>query len=185
LALQFMTHSAWDPKAWREVEGIFDEAFPPSGRKTSRMIRKIVDTDAGWLHTGTEDGQAVAMAVTGKLPELGAMLIDYVAVRSVSRSQGVGRRMIEFIAGEAKRFGFSALVIEIEAEDTPANESRERFWTSLGFRRTSYVHKYRWVPETYRALYLELGEAAAEALPHDGETLFRGITSFHGKIWRD
>jgi GNAT superfamily N-acetyltransferase len=185
LALQFMTYSAWDSKAWQEVEGIFDEAFPPSGRKTSRMIRKIVDTDAGWLHTGAEDGQAVAMAVTGKLPELDAMLIDYVAVRSASRSRGIGRRMVEFVAEEARRLGFAALSIEIEAEESPVNESRERFWTSIGFRRTAYVHRYRWVPETYRALYLELDSDAVEALPQDGEALFRGITSFHGKIWRD
>jgi GNAT superfamily N-acetyltransferase len=185
LALEFATYAAWDPNAWREVEGIFDEAFPPSGRKTSRMIRKIVDTEAGWLHTGTEDGKAVAMAVTGKLPELGALLIDYVAVRSAARSRGIGRRMIEFLGEEARRLGFAALVIEIEAEETPVNESRERFWTSIGFRRTTYVHRYRWVPETYRALYLELDHAAGKPLPHDGEALFRGITSFHGKIWRD
>ena len=185
MALQFITYSAWDPKAWRDVEGIFDEAFPPSGRKTSRMIRKIVDTDAGWLHIGSEDGQPVAMAVTGKLPELDALLIDYVAVRSADRSRGIGRRMIECIGDEARRLGFAALVIEIEAEQTPVNESRERFWTSLGFRRTSYVHKYRWVPETYRAFYLELDGGAAAKLPRDGEALFRGITGFHGKIWRD
>ncbi len=183
MTLHCKTLSTWDPEAWREVEPIFDEAFPPSGRKTSRMIRKIVDTEAGWLHIGSEDDAPIAMAVTGKLPELGAMLIDYVAVRSASRSRGVGRRLIEYIAEEAKRLGFAALVIEIEAEETSVNESRERFWTSLGFRRTSYVHRYRWVPETYRAMYLELNDDAS--LPRDGETLFRGITSFHGKIWRN
>ncbi|WP_158299422.1 GNAT family N-acetyltransferase [Paenibacillus antri] len=185
MALQFTTLAEWDSEAWRAVEPIFDEAFPPSGRKTSRMIRKIVDTDAGWLHIGAEDGEAVAMAVTGKLPELRSLLIDYVAVRSAARSRGIGRRMAEFLAEEARRLGFDGLVIEIEAEETPSNESRERFWTSLGFRRTEYVHRYRWVPETYRALYMELGGKGAAALPHDGEALFRGITGFHGKIWRD
>ena len=145
--------------------------------------------DAGYVHIGEENGEAVAMAVTGKLPELGALLIDYIAVRSSARSRGVGRRMVEFLAEEARRWGCAGLVIEIEAEQNPVNESREKFWTSIGFRRTEYVHKYRWVPETYRALYLELGGEAAAAtatvLPHDGEALFRGITSFHGEIWRN
>ncbi|HZG57989.1 GNAT family N-acetyltransferase [Paenibacillus sp.] len=183
MGLHFDTLTAWDEDAWRGAAPIFDEAFAPQGRKTHKMVRKIVDTSAGLLHLASADGVPVAMAVTGFLPELGALLIDYVAVREAHRSRGVGRRMIGYLEEEALRRGLRGLVIEIEAEANAANEGRERFWTSLGFVRTDYVHKYRWVPETYRALYKELTRDAG--LPRDGETLFDAITRFHGKIWRD
>jgi len=182
VTLQCSTLSVWDERAWKQVEPIFDEAFPPQGRKTARMVRKIVETSAGFLHIGLEDDRPVAMAVTGKLPELNALLIDYIAVTSAFRSRGVGAAMTAFLADEAAARGFEALVIEIEADDTTENAARERFWTSAGFVRTDYVHAYRWVPEPYRALYKELRPDAP--LPHDGESLFRAITSFHGKIWR-
>jgi len=182
VTLRFSTLSVWDERAWKQVEPIFDEAFPPQGRKTARMVRKIVETSAGFLHIGLENDRPVAMAVTGKLPELNALLIDYIAVASAAQSRGIGSAMTAFLADEASSRGYGALVIEIEADVTAENAARERFWTSAGFVRTDYVHAYRWVPEPYRALYKELRPDAA--LPHDGEALFRSITSFHGNIWR-
>lgn len=182
--MNFTTLTAWDEALWREAEPIYRAGFPLPGRKTRAMIKKIIDTEAGFVHLGNEGGRTVAMAVTGLLPDIEALLIDYAAVRPTDRGRGVGRKLIASIAEEARRLALRGLVIEIEAEPTAANARRETFWTSLGFVRTEYVHRYRWVPEPYRALYLELRPADAP-LPRDGETLFRSITAFHGKIYRN
>ena len=181
--IRYKTVTIWNENDWSAAAPLYDEAFPPQGRKTARHIRRILDTLSGALHLAEDpSGETAAMAVTGNLPELGAMLIDYIAVRGTMRGRGVGRGMVEYLEKTARQNGKRAVVVEIEADPTPANERRERFWTSLGFTRTEYVHRYRWVPEPYRALYKPLREDAA--LPLVGEVLFRSITAFHRNIWQ-
>jgi GNAT superfamily N-acetyltransferase len=180
--VNFYTLDCWDEGEWCRAAPIFEDGFPPQGRKTSAMIRKILDRSEGYLHLCAIEEDLVAMAVTGKLPEINALLIDYVAVQRSRRGEGIGRRMIKYIGREALRSGHRGMVIEIEAEPNVANESRRRFWLSLGFLPTKYVHQYRWVPEPYQAMYLEWGDQAA--LPHDGRALFGSITGFHEKIYR-
>lgn len=179
--MRYCTFEVWDEQAWSAAEPLFEEAFPPQGRKTTRHIRKIMDTRAGALHLALQGEEAVAMAVTGDLPEIDALLIDYIAVRGISRSRGIGREMMRRLEDDARARGLRGIVVEIEAEPSAENERRRAFWSSLGFASTEYVHKYRWVPETYRALCKELRPDAG--LPRDGETLFRAITGFHRKIW--
>ncbi|MCI3920077.1 GNAT family N-acetyltransferase [Paenibacillus sp. TRM 82003] len=180
--MNFLTIEPWDAALWRRAEPILDEGFPAEGRKTSAMIRKIVDTQAGYVVVGLDGERPAAVAVTGKLPELDALLIDYVAVGAADRGRGFGREMIEELARLARGYGYRGIVIEVEAEASEENDGRKRFWTSVGFRLTEYVQRYRWVPETYQAMYRELTPDAP--LPHDGETLFDSIMGFHGKIYR-
>lgn len=220
--MNFLILEPWNEAEWRRAEPIYDDAFPPEGRKTSAMIRKIVDTRAGFVVVGAEADRPVAVAIVGKLPDLDALLIDYVAVSAAERGRGYGREMIEHLAERAGTLGCRGLVIEVEAERNEANDGRKKFWTSVGFRLTDYVHRYRWVPETYQAMYRELPQHATQngaaqagaaqtntaqtspmqtgaaqngatetgatrrhaALPQDGETLFRSIMGFHGKIYR-
>jgi hypothetical protein len=74
------------------------------------------------------------------------------------------------------------MLIEIEAEETPGNCSRLRFWQRCGFLATDYVHRYIWVPEPYRAMVLPL--RADADVSDDGEDLFRRITAFHKQAYR-
>jgi GNAT superfamily N-acetyltransferase len=182
--VNFCTLDHWNEAEWRRAAPIFDEGFPPFGRKTEAMIRKIVDRNEGYLHLCDIGGDRVAMAVTGKLPDLGALLIDYVAVEGSRREQGIGREMIAFITEEARRLRFRGIVIEVEAETNEDNEGRKRFWQSLGFQLTAYIHHYRWVPETYQAMYFEWDGNDNTPLPRDGRVLFDSIMNFHGKIYR-
>lgn len=74
------------------------------------------------------------------------------------------------------------IIVEVEAEETPENLGRIRFWEACGFRLTDYVHPYIWVPEPYRAMALSF--PYREPLPLDGRELFAGIIRFHERAYR-
>ncbi|WP_119149614.1 N-acetyltransferase [Cohnella faecalis] len=74
------------------------------------------------------------------------------------------------------------IIVEVEAEDNEENRSRIRFWERCGFTLTDYVHRYVWVPETYRAMYAKLDSDSS--MPEDGKRLFGHITSYHNRAFR-
>ena len=177
-----MTES-WDARLWQLAKPVYERAFPAEGRKTEAIIRRMLERGIGQLHVAVRDGQAQAMALTGRSPDGKAMLIDYLAVREELRGRGIGRHFVAALRHRAERDeGRSGIIIEVEAESTPDNLGRVRFWQSCGFRLTEYVHHYRWVPEPYRAMVLPFRDDAG--LPIDGEGLFRYINEFHARAYR-
>jgi GNAT superfamily N-acetyltransferase len=182
--MEFMITEQWDDSLWLLIGPVYREAFP-RGAKTESILRSMLDRRIAWLHTGLEDGRASAMAVTGIVVEgtNNVLIIDYMAVRRDKRGLGVGRKFMNMIREWAQReHGVHAIVIEVEAEDKEENAYRMSFWEKCGFRPTTYVHKYIWVPEPYLAMLLPLDDA--NIIPEDGKILFRYITKFHEKAYR-
>lgn len=184
MSVTFVTLTQWNESVWKELTPIYREAFP-HGAKPEGILRGMVERGIASLHAGYREGVAVAMAVTG-LSGTGdnkKLIIDYLAVRTDCRGEGIGKRFIEFLRDSATaHYGIRFLLIEAEAENTPENNDRIRFWENLGFRSTSYIHRYRWVPEPYRTLLLPLEPGAI--VPDDGESLFQEITQFHQLSFR-
>lgn len=181
--LTFRTFDAWDEAVWRKAEPVYREAFPPSSSKKPSLLRSMMERRIGRLHVLEADGETIGMAVTGKLDGLQALLIDYIAVSRERRGQGAGRTFLRQIERWAlEELNLQGCVIEVEAEVEESNERRIRFWQSCGYTLTSYIHRYIWVPEPYRAMYKRLIPDAR--LPEDGEALFRVITDFHKKAYR-
>lgn len=131
-----------------------------------------------FLHTMEDKEEVLAMAITGKLNGLNALLIDYLTVREGKRGMGFGLKMVEFLKdwtlSEKK---WNGAVIEVEAEKTSENLARIQFWKRCSFQLTDYIHHYIWVPEPYQAMYWELQEEPV--LPKNGKELFRFIGNFH------
>ncbi len=175
--------ASWDDRLWKLAEPIYDRAFPREGRKTDTIIRSMLARGVGQLHLGMQDGQAQAMALTGRAKRCNAIIIDYLAVREELRGRGIGQAFFGAVRQWAEMDEkTNGIIIEVESEPTPENASRVRFWQSCGFRLTDYVHRYRWVPETYQAMYLPFYDEAA--LPTEGEELFRSINAFHAQAYR-
>ncbi|MFC0215881.1 GNAT family N-acetyltransferase [Paenibacillus chartarius] len=175
----------WDAAWWAKAEPIYDHAFPKEGRKPERVIRSLLERGVGSLYVLTEEGEPVAMAIAGivRKHERRALVIDYLAVAARRREEGYGRELIGRLKQQVgQEQPLDMLVIEVEAEDTPDNRGRIRFWQRCGFQLTSYVHTYIWVPEPYRAMVLPLRQGAG--VPLDGETLFSYITDFHQRAYR-
>ncbi|WP_091067333.1 GNAT family N-acetyltransferase [Paenibacillus sp. NFR01] len=207
---EFRTYDKWDHPLWASLEPIYREAFP-SGAKPEHILRGMVERGVGRLHAAFQDGQAVALAVTGfsagdngdpavdssnlaedssnlagdcSPPASDMLIIDYLAVRKDLRGSGLGTRFLEWLGEWAKQtHGISGILIEAESGDTPEHLERIRFWERNGFVLTPYVHQYVWVPEPYQAMLLPLGGGMPE-LADGGEALFRHITSFHGRSFR-
>ncbi|RKN85561.1 GNAT family N-acetyltransferase [Paenibacillus ginsengarvi] len=173
----------WDEALWRQAEPIYNEAFPEHGRKPPSIIRRMFEKRMCTLHVASVGEEPVAMALTGLDEKTGALIIDYIAVKRSYRGEGRGREWTRLIAGWAKRVhSCRGIIVEVEAEQTPDNLRRIRFWERCGFRLTAYVHRYIWVPEPYRAMYVSFDPE--NPLPDDGEALFRCITRFHEKAYR-
>ncbi|MCZ8519927.1 MULTISPECIES: GNAT family N-acetyltransferase [Paenibacillus] len=181
--MEFITRGQWDQKLWDQMEPVYHEGFPPHGRKPVRVIRSAVEKGGGFLHAGREREAVAAMALTGKLAEIRALLIDYIAVGEAVRSGGMGHRFLNEIKAWAQDQGLEGIVIEIECEETPVNRRRSSFWEKNGFQRVGdYVHQYIWVPEPYQAMVYAF-DSSAELLRRDGETLFRLMGGFHAKAY--
>lgn len=181
--MNYRTTDTWDEALWRQAEKVYVQAFPEHGRKNRSLIRRMFERRLCVLHTLTDNSEVIAMALSGVSREGHAMIIDYLAVRNDVRNRGVGRLFMEHIQRWAEAMDrCRGIIIEVESEQTPENASRIRFWERCGFRLTGYVEHYIWVPEPYRAMYINFN--AKSPLPDDGETLFRYIKEFHKEAYR-
>ncbi|MCL6458458.1 MAG: GNAT family N-acetyltransferase [Gorillibacterium sp.] len=173
----------WDEALWRQAEPVYHMGFPEHGRKSKTIIQRMFDKRMCRLHAAFDGSELVAMALTGMDLELKALLIDYLTVHTNRRGEGVGHLFLRNIQEQAIHAETcQGIIVEAEAEETPINLQRIRFWESCGFQLTDYVHHYRWVPERYRAMALSFHPDAP--LPVDGKELFRAITGFHEQAYR-
>jgi GNAT superfamily N-acetyltransferase len=180
--MDYHTADEWNEELWVKAERIYHRAFPEEGRKNRAIIRRMFEKHMCHLHTASDNTEVIAMALTGINKEACALLIDYMAIREDLRSKGYGREFMNYIQNWAKTTaGCKGIVVEVEAEPTQDNDRRIRFWEKCGFRLTDYVHHYIWVPEPYRAMYLNFNQE--RRLADDGEKLFRYINQFHKKAY--
>lgn len=182
--MQMLTTGEWKEEAWRRAEPVYREAFP-HGAKPEGIVKRMLDRGIGSLHLLVQGENTLGMAVTGLAaggPDK-LLIIDYLAVRTDLRGQGIGRRFLNMIVEWAVReHRVSGILIEVEAGDTPEHEARYHFWEKCGFIRTSYVHSYIWVPEPYSAMLLPLDPSLN--IGDDGRRLFRYIENFHKRSFR-
>jgi len=182
-AMIFATYDHLDFPQWPEALRLYEQTFPKTGRKPDRIIRSMFAKRICEIHIVTVNGEVAAMAITGIVRKANVLLIDYVAVKTELRGQGIGYSFIDAIKDWAKtEMNLSGVIVEVEAEPTQENERRIRFWRRCGFVLTDYVHQYIWVPEPYRAMYAAFD--SEPDFPADGETLFRHISAFHRKSFR-
>ncbi|MBE1442118.1 GNAT family N-acetyltransferase [Paenibacillus sp. OAS669] len=183
LELDYQITDEWDEVLWSSVEPIYEQAFPIGGRKSRDIVRRMFSRKMCQLHTISRGSEFIGMALSGIDKQAGALLIDYLAIRSEVRGEGNGRCFLDRIKEWARTHAeCKGIIVEVEAEPTEENQRRVQFWEANGFHLTDYVHQYIWVPEPYRAMYLNFNER--DRLPEDGEQLFRSITRFHEKAYR-
>ncbi|MEH7108621.1 GNAT family N-acetyltransferase [Bacillus sp. JJ1764] len=175
--MEFRTYDYWDDKIWAEAGPIYEKAFAGKGAKPEKVIRNMFKKQICFLQIGLIDEKAVAIALTGKLPGNHGLVIDYMAVREDWQHLGIGREMVDRIKYWAiSKNEIERMMIEVEAESTAENLSRIHFWENCGFSLSDYVHHYIWVPEPYKAMYLDL---VPGTFLQSGKELFQYIGQFH------
>jgi GNAT superfamily N-acetyltransferase len=178
----FRTFEQLDVPEWKQALALYHEAFPKAGRKPDAILEGMFGKGQSYLHTEEENGEVTAMAVTGIAPRSNLLIIDYLAVKAGLQGQGIGSRFVREVADWARtEKRLDGILIEAEAHPGPEHARRIRFWKSCGFHLTPYVHRYIWVPETYRAMYLPFDTSFQ--VKDNGESLFRHIEAFHKKAF--
>lgn len=181
--LDYHTTAEWNEALWNKAERVYHEGFPEAGRKNRTIIRRMFEKRMCFLHTATTGTEVKAMALSGKSGDGQVLILDYLAVKEDCRGKGLGKLFVGYIQTWAETIArCQRIVIEIEADPSPDNIRRIGFWEQCGFRLTEYVHHYIWVPEPYRAMYLNFHHPDFR-LPDRGESLFRYITRFHKKAY--
>jgi GNAT superfamily N-acetyltransferase len=180
--MDYHTTVEWNEEIWIKAEQIYYQAFPAEGRKTRAIVRRMFEKRMCQLHLATEGSVTIAMALTGINDEAHILILDYIAIRHDLRGKGYGELFINYIKKWADTTAAClGIVVEVEAEPTPENIRRIRFWEKCGFQLTEYIHHYIWVPEPYHAMYLNFNQE--NYLTADGEKLFHYITQFHKKAY--
>jgi GNAT superfamily N-acetyltransferase len=180
--MAFRTFDDLNPPHGPQALALYHQAFPQAGRKPDSIIAGMFSKRMCFLQTESTDGEVTAMAVTGVIPQGNVLLIDYLAVREERRGEGVGRQFVLDLAAWARdELKLRGIILEAEADPGSENEERILFWRRCGFVLTDYVHKYIWVPETYRAMYLPFDKAFR--VSDSGESLFQYIEWFHKKAF--
>ncbi|AZV43148.1 GNAT family N-acetyltransferase [Peribacillus asahii] len=180
--MEFKTVDHWDEEVWQKWRSIYYEAFGEKGAKAEKIIRNMFRKQTCFFHIAQDESEVYAIALSGKLRGTTILLIDYLAVREKHRNRGVGRMIINYIISWSINREFDSIVIEVEAEQTPENLARIRFWEKCNFMLLPYIHHYRVVPEPYQAMVLKLVPEAE--LPEKGEEVFHLIERFHKKSFQ-
>jgi GNAT superfamily N-acetyltransferase len=179
--MDFYTTAEWDEDIWDKAEQIYEQAFPKDGRKSRDIIRRMFEKNMCHLHIANHCTEVIAMALTALDKQTCVLIIDYIAIREDHRSKGYGKLFLNYIKKWTETTCCIGIIVEVEAEPSLENIRRIRFWEECGFRITEYIHHYIWVPEPYRAMYLNINQV--NRLPEDGEKLFRYINEFHKKAY--
>lgn len=165
--MKIETLSAEELKALHETR--LREDFPPSELRPYSNMKYLMDLGAYRCFACRENGGIAAYALFAVSD--GAALLDYYAVDSALRGQGVGSRFLSGLKAVSEQFGAPYVIIEaesVESAETPAQveerRRRLRFYDHCGCRTTG-VYSFLFGVE-YQILVLPLSEAAA---PSDAE----------------
>lgn len=176
--MKIITMDHWNDELWKKASLVYHQAFGKSGAKPEKIIRNMFKKQICYLHVVMDKDNVTAMAITGKLVNSRALIIDYLAVREDLRSHGLGEKLLEYIKKWCvEKLHLEGIVIEVESEPSEENLKRISFWQKNNFELTEYIHHYIWVPETYQAMLVKL--VSNSNLPLKGEELFQYIVQFH------
>ena len=116
------------------VEAIVREAYSIYLERMEKSPGPMFDDYAALIAEGAvsvcDDGQISGIVVL--LPKADHLLLDNVAVRRARQGQGVGRRLIDFAEGEARRLGYGEVRLYTHVTMT----ENVALYTRLGFVET-------------------------------------------------
>jgi len=117
------------------VEAIIAAAYSVYIERIGKPPGPMLDDYAGLIDAGAvsvfeTDGAIAALIVL--MPKPDHLLLDNIAVRPERQGQGLGRRLVAFAEGEARRLGYSDLRLYTHEKMT----ENIALYTRLGFSET-------------------------------------------------
>ena len=124
------------PEDRAAVEAIVEAAYSVYVERIGKAPGPMLNDYAGLIAAGAvsvlEDADGVIAALIVLLPKPDHLLLDNIAVRPDRQGRGLGRRLIAFAEGEARRLGHAELRLYTHERMTENNA----LYARLGFRET-------------------------------------------------
>lgn len=109
------------PADWLRLYRLYRSAFPRNERKPVGMILSMCKAGTAEVLSIVDGGRFCGLAITVLYKDM--VLLDYFAVKSSSRGQGLGSKAIKIIG---ERYSDKRLFLEIESPDDSAPNNSER-----------------------------------------------------------
>jgi ribosomal protein S18 acetylase RimI-like enzyme len=131
-----------------QVRGIYMEAFPPAERVALEVLIAAVGRGRRLLFTAEAATEIVGFAITMPLPDTGMHLLEYFAVKSEHRGQGIGSILLpgvlgNLIAGEQ----VVGLILEVRSDQAGDESEREIRRARIAFYRRNGAQLIEDVPQ--------------------------------------
>ena len=131
-------HSSAEPE-FDALLRIYTEAHPASQRKSSAVLRRMIESPEYFFLIMTAGASVVAFSISMCFRNSDAALLEYVAVAAGNRNRGLGRLLFRHTA-EFDAITQRYLLIEVDS-DNPASSDhedmlrRKNFYRRLGCRK--------------------------------------------------
>lgn len=170
------------------VTNLYVDSFPESERSDPGSL---FDLDPGHLLlTANRGSRLLGFASVRALAEVRTALLAYIAVDPTTRSQGVGRLLLDQVARSAEAMGLQGIVLEIEDPETPGAgpDARRRpaFYRRWGARDLPCLERY-YMPsfaEPDRLLPMQLLYRPLDDRLPQGDDLRRLLTALYESEYR-
>jgi len=125
-----------EPEDRLAVEAIVEAAYSPYVERIGKPPGPMLDDYAKLIAAGAvsvlDDPDGAIAALIVLLPKPDHLLLDNIAVRPDRQGRGLGRLLVAFAESEARRLGYSELLLYTHATMT----ENIALYTGLGFRET-------------------------------------------------
>lgn len=176
-------------RAFEQLLELYREAFPPEERKPPETLHQMLIHPDYRVWSTHRDQQLVAFVIVHLSPTCDIALLEYMAIHSALRGQGIGRHLLEYILPllhEAHR----SVLIEVESDkpvsaDQSARTKRKQFYSSFGARELIGLHYL--MPQVATGTPPPMNLLLLSAIPRltlPKPTLHAWLTSLYIEVYR-
>ena len=109
----------------KQICRIAEESFPPEEREPCQSLIKTIQEARSILYTASVKNSIRGFTKLTPLKKTNIYLMEYLAVETRSRNQGIGRKILHFIKNDLKAVKGLGLILEVETPEVSGSEERE------------------------------------------------------------
>ncbi|HEX5183479.1 MAG TPA: GNAT family N-acetyltransferase [Allosphingosinicella sp.] len=173
-----------DPGEFRDLIAIYEEAIPASERKSRAQV-ELMRRDPGYCFLGAFlDGRLIGFAIVYRFRGERLSLLEYMAVDSQHRNEGIGGRL--FHAALAVAAAATPMLLEVESERAPSKDhtqrvKRKRFYRRLGCREIAGLGYVQPMGDGPPPMNLLLHDPGRQSLDH--ATVLQWLISLYVEVY--
>ena len=125
LEIKKRTNQVLSDEAAKQICRIAEESFPPEEREPCQTLIKGIQNGRSILYTASAKNTIRGFTKLTPLKKTNIYLMEYLAVETRSRNQGIGGKILQFIKKDLKTVKGLGLILEVEPPEVSSGEERE------------------------------------------------------------